>query len=637
MPKTIQNKVETRFTADDRMTRQLSRMNRAMNRMNRIARRVKRSLMAAGRAALLLGRGAARIAKAGIIGIAGAATALFYSVTKLAGGMDELAKTTRAIDFDIEKFQEFKFVAEQTGVSGDKFGTILKKFSATVGEFRGGYGTMFTALKRLNPQLAKQLKTTKSTSDAFEIYLGAIRDTENPLKKSALASAAFGKRMGIDMINMANLSADELANLRKQMRENGVVTAEQAKKAEAYNDMMNRTKLTLKSVAIDGLTPLMPLFTEGMDGIRKWVNANRELIRQKVEVVFKNILKYGKVAFNFLRENVPPLIDKLKKLGKDGFAWVRENKQEIRDFGRVLGIIADSIVRLAGFVIRNKEAVLAAVVAYKALGLSMTALNFAGASAGFGSVGGAVGGLTGKVKGLSGMLGKGGLLFTAFAAGWGVGSMIFNEWNKSMDSLLVRTSNVASKIGLTAHKMGNVELKSELNKLKKEKENKLGTGTFLKSLVTGNIQEYRDAVAANNQAQADINNELTKRLNDYNRDMKKFLKGEGPRPEAFEQRQARKPVASVEENLPPGFMANLAVDPSKSPQPTVAPRKTQPSAMLPGDTSSLAVNPQVQTSKTETVKTERHEVIIKTDRDTKAEITRGGNNSGLTLETNGGY
>lgn len=580
MPRTIKNKIETQFKADDRFSRSLGVMSRGMQRFNRIAKRAKRVLMATARAAMFLGRGAARIARNGLIAMSGAAIGVFVAVNKLAGGMDELAKTTRAIDFDIEKFQEFRFVAEQTGVDGEKFGTIVKKFSATVGEFKGGYGTMFTALKRLDPQLARQLKRTSDTSEAFELYLGAINRAPTAQKKAALASAAFGKRMGIDMINMANLSSGELEKLRAQMRRNGVVTDEQASKAEAFNDAMNRLKLTGKGLAIDALAPLMPLLENGADRMREWIIENRGMIKQKVHESFTKIISVGKKIISFLRTNIPPLVEHLKKIGSEGFAWVKENKTEIKSFFELIKSAGKILIKVAGFAIRNKEAVIAMAVAYKGLGVAMGLLNWSGFVSGAGGATTAIGTLTAKTKGLAGVVGKGGLLFTALAAGWGVGSFIFNEWNTAMDNLLTRAQNVSSKIGMTAHKMTNKELDSSLRSegSKQREQDSIWSGA--RALLTGRFGERDEARTASRQSQIDILSEKLSRM--------------------------RMPTPGAQSmNFSVQEVNNASID-----------------------------MPQAQVSRSESVKKEVVELVIR-DESGRAEVRGGGNFNGLKLATTG--
>ena len=602
--KKIKNEVETRFTANDRMTRQLSIMSRAMTRLNRIAARAKRALNAAGRAAVYLGRMAGRFAKVGLIAAAGAATTLFYSVTKLAGGMDELAKSTRALDFPIEDFQEYRFAAEQAGISGDKFGASVKKFAKTVGELKGGYGAMYTALKNTNPQLLKQLKATNNTEEAFSLYLKAIRETPGAMNKAALATAGFG-RSGMDMINMANLSAKQLEELRAQMRENGVVTADQAAKAEEFNDMMNRVKLTLKGVAVDGLTPLMPLLTRGMDELRKWVVSNREIIKQKIETVFKNMLKFGRMAFDFLKQNVPQLLKRLKQIGTDGFRWINENKAELTSFGNMILSIGRTLLKIAEFAIKNKEAVIALVISYKALGVAMSLINWSGFMNGAANAGAAVGGLQGKVKGLSAMLGKGGLLVASFAAGWAAGSILFDKWNTSAANLALNAENMAARVSMAFRKMNDEQLKSTDKTLAAREKKLTSFWERSKAFITGNFHEHQSAIKAVKDARIKGLEEQKRRITENNR--------------------------LVEEYNRQGFMAGRQSG-GIGDRPALNPidRAAQSAHVE----SSPQIIPEVQMSRSESTKIERTEIVIR-DETGRAEITRGSTARGLTLVENG--
>lgn len=240
------------------------------------------------RVASKLARGFAGILKRGAFVGAAAVTGVFLAINRTAESMDSLAKKTRAMQFPIEEFQEWRFAAEQSGVSTEVFDKSLGKFTKTVGELKGGYGAMYTALKKTNPELLKQLQNAEDVDKAFEMYLGAIEKTPGAMDKAALATAGFG-RAGADMINLANAGADEISKLREQMRENGVVTAKQAAQAEAYNDMMNRLKLTVSAFVVESLTPLMPMLTQAADSIRKWMVANKELINTKITEFIKKL------------------------------------------------------------------------------------------------------------------------------------------------------------------------------------------------------------------------------------------------------------------------------------------------------------------------------------------------------------
>lgn len=292
--------IKTTFRAVDRSTRAIGKIqsrlikftaigSRAMRRLNRVTSRLTQTVT--------------RGLKYGFASAATVTTGLFLAINRTAESMDALAKRARTIDFPIEKFQEYRFVAEQSGVQTEVFEKSMQKFARVIGDAKNGTGSLYTILRKNDRGLLRQIRGTKDTSEAFEIMVDSIRKVEDPTKKASLAAATFG-RAGVDMINMANLGADEIEKLRKQMRENGIVTAEQAKKAEAYNDMMNRVKKTVVGFMVDGLTPLMPIITDVADHTRAWIVENRKIIASK----FKYYLEW--IVNNFSK-----IVDYAKKIG----------------------------------------------------------------------------------------------------------------------------------------------------------------------------------------------------------------------------------------------------------------------------------------------------------------------------------
>ncbi|MHC4648861.1 MAG: phage tail protein, partial [Planctomycetota bacterium] len=275
-------------------------MNRMQSRVRRFTRGMRRALKRLDRVTSKIARGLATGIKRGAMVAAAAVTTVGFAVKRLADDFDELAKFSRTVQFPIEELQEWQFVAEQSGVKNESFRKSIGKFTKTIGEARKGFGTMAENLKRMDPQLLKQLKNTDNVSDAMEMYLGAIRKTPDAMDKAALATTAFG-RSGMDMIVMANLAQDEIAALRKEQRENGIVTMEQAKAAEEFNDSLNSLILSGKGFLQGVLMPVMPLLSQGFRRMREWVVANKDWIGSRVlefgeDVVanWKDIVKWIK-------------------------------------------------------------------------------------------------------------------------------------------------------------------------------------------------------------------------------------------------------------------------------------------------------------------------------------------------------
>lgn len=274
--------IEAVFRAVDKVTAPVTRM---QNRVGKFIRKMERGLRSVNRVLDKTIRGlasGARVAlKFGGAAVAAGVTAAALAINKVATAADDLAKRTRRIDFPIEEFQEWQFVAEQSGIAQELFDKSMEKFVKTVGEARAGTGTLVTILKKTNKPLLRQLLATKNSADAFDIYVQALRSTENVLDRTALATAAFG-RTGAKFLNITEQSSDAIAALRKEQRENGVITAQQAKEAEKYNDALNSLKRSLFGLLQTVILPMLPKLTETLRVWREWVVANKEMVASRV-------------------------------------------------------------------------------------------------------------------------------------------------------------------------------------------------------------------------------------------------------------------------------------------------------------------------------------------------------------------
>jgi hypothetical protein len=457
----------------DKLSKSVRKGTSSLGKMKLMAKATGRSLRKLGAGALRVGRAMGRMAKTGFLAVAGAVTATVLAVNKVAESMDTLAKTARSINFPIEEFQEWRFVAEQSGVKTAVFDKSIQKFTRSIGEMKGGYGSLYTALNKSNKPLLAQLKNTDNVSDALNIYLKAIGQTSEATGKAALSAAGFG-RAGIDMINIANESSEAIGRLREQARENGVVTAKQAKAAEDYNDMQNRLKLTLKSLAVDALAPLMPKMTKLTDGFRKWLLINRKIIQQGVSKVF----------------------DAISDGAKNAIKWISKNKGEIKKFGsQVLGF-GKTLLTITKWAFKNRTAVLGIVAAIGAIKVTMgivslisslksiASLTGAAGAAGAASSGGVVVNATKQINSLSTALGKAGLVGAAGAAGVAIGLLITKLINNSQDKSL-RKANVSALESRGISKMTDSELNSFMAKQQKTLKGASGFGSNLSDIFSG--------------------------------------------------------------------------------------------------------------------------------------------------------
>lgn len=303
--------VDAVFKAIDRVSAPVGRMQSRVKRfaMNASAsiRRLDRQMSKVTGGII---RGGAAVAKFGGAAAIAGATGLYLALDKVAASADELAKRSRRLQFPIEEMQEWQFVAEQSGISADLFDNSLEKFTKRIGEARSGTGAMVTLLKKQNPELLQQITNTDNAAEALDIYLEAMRGTENQLDRTALATAAFGMK-GARFLNITEQSADAVAALRMEQRENGVITEKQAAAAEAYNDAVNSLKRSLFGIMQQVLIPLMPVITENVRAMREWAVANKGLIQSKVAEYFAKIRDFAVDVWN----NFETIVKWVKRIG----------------------------------------------------------------------------------------------------------------------------------------------------------------------------------------------------------------------------------------------------------------------------------------------------------------------------------
>jgi hypothetical protein len=260
--------VKTKLTVDDKLSP-------GLRRAQRIAKRTMSSISSASK------RAAGSLARIGVVGAAAAAAGITKLTLDYAKAGDELAKFSKQTGESVTDIQELDFAAQHAGLSSDEMRKAIEDLSKRVGEARAGTGTLVTMLKKASPALLKELKATKSASEAFDLMVGSIAKLEDPMDKAALANAAFG-RVGKRVIRIAEGGAKAFKDSRKEAHKYNLITAEQARQAEKFTDQLQDTKFALGGVARSIGSTLLPVATPYLKKLEKWVLENDKLIAQNV-------------------------------------------------------------------------------------------------------------------------------------------------------------------------------------------------------------------------------------------------------------------------------------------------------------------------------------------------------------------
>ena len=206
--------------------------------------------------------------KKSFVGLLGTAAIANFSRQTLQTA-DDLAKVSSSIGVGAEFLQRFQFAAEQSGVSAEGFDKSLRFFSKTMGEATMGLGLGLDAVDQLGVSLKDAQGETKDIDDLFIEFMHALSGVENATEKAGLATKLFG-RAGIPMVNMIRDGTDAMLDLASVAP--GVLTDEDTKRAEEFNDAMNVLSRTLNGIvqpaiigAADGLLGIQKIFKKLTD------------------------------------------------------------------------------------------------------------------------------------------------------------------------------------------------------------------------------------------------------------------------------------------------------------------------------------------------------------------------------------
>jgi hypothetical protein len=145
----------------------------------------------------LAGLGPAGLAAAAGLGI------VVSTITSLIDGANNLAEQSRTLEafsdatgLTIGEIQGLTQAGAQFGIESDTMTRYVQIFTAALGQAQQGTGTLFTALMKINPQLALQVSGAKDVAQGWDIVAQAYEaaaSAGNQAGAAAIARAAFGR------------------------------------------------------------------------------------------------------------------------------------------------------------------------------------------------------------------------------------------------------------------------------------------------------------------------------------------------------------------------------------------------------------------------------------------------------------
>lgn len=225
---------------------------------------------------------------AAIVGGAAAAGAGLYAMTsKVTENADAIAKGSERMGVSTKAYQEMDFWASQNGLSQENMEKVVGRLNQRLGLAVDGNEKYASALERLGVDLKGVENGTVSTEDAMAQSIQTLSTMENENEKAALASELFGTKMSRELLPALNDGSLTMEDAKKKAQELGLVMSDdQLKAAEAFQDAQDQIKRSLGAVGMQIGLDLMPHFQR----MHEWILDNLPQIRKTITGAFESVI-----------------------------------------------------------------------------------------------------------------------------------------------------------------------------------------------------------------------------------------------------------------------------------------------------------------------------------------------------------
>lgn len=172
---------------------------------------------------------------------------------------DKIAKSAKVAGFDSDAYQSLAYSADLAGVSIDKLDAGLQAFRRNSSLAASEQGTLYTVLKKVNPELLRQIQVSDSQAEKIRIVADAMKAAKTETERVALATAAFG-RNGQALIPILTDGAAGLDEMQRKAQDLGIIVdRELLRRSEDLTDQLSTATKVMDLQFKSALVSLAPV------------------------------------------------------------------------------------------------------------------------------------------------------------------------------------------------------------------------------------------------------------------------------------------------------------------------------------------------------------------------------------------
>jgi hypothetical protein len=252
------------------------------------------------------------------------AAALFGVATKSAEAADRIDKLSQKIGLSRKGFQEWDFIASQSGMSVEVLQSGFKTLSGIMVDASEG-GTLATkAFADLGVSVEDSTGNLKSQEQMFNETIMALQGMEEGPKKAALANDLLGKSAS-ELAPLINGASGSIEEMRKKANDLGLVLSDETVDAGVkFTDSIDQAKRSMGAMVTNIGASVMPMFQSMLD----WIMAHLPEIQSTFKVVFDTISSLVIGVSGFIGNTLIPILLSL-------YNWVSPNIPIIQEIFKI--------------------------------------------------------------------------------------------------------------------------------------------------------------------------------------------------------------------------------------------------------------------------------------------------------------
>ncbi len=163
---------------------------------------------------------------AGLAGVGLGVAAISTASRRAINDIGALKDASDNLNIGVEDLQALRGVGLMEGIAGEDIDSMLGTLAINSARASEGFGKMYAALMKVNPELAQQLAMSATQADRLDILAKAVQGASSYNDKLNISVAAFGSE-GRQMIRVLEESGASMDEWRKRASAAGLVIDEE--------------------------------------------------------------------------------------------------------------------------------------------------------------------------------------------------------------------------------------------------------------------------------------------------------------------------------------------------------------------------------------------------------------------------